>query len=188
MGAGQIPRPSFLSTYLAKAIRNSDKENPSLLAWAGFRSIVSIHLFVRGQWHQVTSRVKAFSNGRKSRSTSLETLVTDNIHNALFCGGVEESLLLKHSGAQFQNSMSFWKEARFFTSSFRLESLMRQFPCSQACGRKGGDTQNIRLEYLEPTLSVSKHSHIWSFTPLLYKLLMVNMMLHLMYEEAKIFR
>lgn len=65
---------------------------------------------------------------------------------------------------------------------------MRPFPCSQDWGRKGGDTRNIRLEHLEPTLSVSKHPYIGSFTLLLYKLLTANMMLHLMYEEAKIAR
>lgn len=123
----------------------------------------------------------------KSWGTSLETLVTDYPRNALlFFGGVgrdDKTLLLKHSGAPFQTSMSFWKEARFFTGSFRLQSLMRQFPCSQLWGRKGGDTWNVRLENLEPTLFLNSliydHLHcyytnfwwsVWCFTECMMRL------------------
>lgn len=65
---------------------------------------------------------------------------------------------------------------------------MRQFPCRQAWGRKGGDMWNMRLEHLESALSVPNHPHVWSFTPSLYKLLIGSVMIHFRYEEAEISR
>lgn len=48
--------------------------------------------------------------------------------------------------------------------------------------------RNMWLEHLESALSVPKHSHVWSFTPSLYKPLIGRVMIHFRYEEAEISR